>query len=203
MTDKKDRKGGRLFRIKDRFLDVLRKESERKGIPVNSLLNKILEDYSVYYRYFERYDAVTMTKKSLSRIVKSCPEENLTETARKGGTQNVEDVFRTIGLNLDRKGVTFFITGICGKYAKWFKCEHYLKEDKEVFHLRHHLGKKWSLYVAEVISTIYQYALNIKVSIEPIEAGVTVEVPLLKPVDLMKDHIEKIGKLVEESKKQE
>ena len=51
---------GRSFRIKERCLDVLKEEASKQGISINALTNKILQDYCLYHRHFERNDIQTV-----------------------------------------------------------------------------------------------------------------------------------------------
>lgn len=161
-------------------MKVLRDEAKREGITVNSLMNRILEDYGLFHRYYARYSVVTMTQSTLRRMVELCPEEDLREIAKKGGIENFKDIARTLGFELTHENLIFFITKVCGKYVKWFKVEHYLRKGIEVFHMRHHMGKKWSLYIAEVMSAIFKYSYDKRANIDIIEGGLTVEVPLPK-----------------------
>ena len=46
--------------------------------------------------------------------------------------------------------------------------------------MRHHMGKKWSLYIAEVMSAIFKYSYGKRANIDIIEGGLTVEVSLPK-----------------------
>ena len=142
LIDVNDRTVGRSFRIKERWLNILKYEAKREGITVNSLMNRILEDYSLFYRYYERYDVMTMTQTSLARIVESCPKADLRGIAKMGGSINLEDIFRTLGFELSYENLVFFMEKVYCKYAKWFECEHYVRKGMEIFHLRHNLGKK-------------------------------------------------------------
>ena len=69
LVDSKDRTVGRSFRIKEQWLDILKKEAEREGLSVNALMNKILEDFSMYHRHFTRMEAISFTKHTTSLLL--------------------------------------------------------------------------------------------------------------------------------------
>jgi hypothetical protein len=110
--------------------------------------------------------------------VEACPKEDLREIAKKGGSTVAKDFVRTLGLGLDRETFTFLLTTIFSSYGNWFKCEHYIKKGKEIFHLRHDLGENWSFFISEVTSTFFESILNVEVNIEFLDGALTIEVPL-------------------------
>ena len=177
MTKQKGRTIGRSFRMNEQMLNTLNEEAARAGISPNALLNKILEDYVKYQRFFKRFDGIALTQKSLSRLVGAIPKETLMDIAKKSQT-TVLDVFRTIGLRYNYEDAIFFVTTILAEYANWFKCEHHTINNKEYFHLRHNLGENWSTYVAEAVSELLESCCKTKVKKEFLDEAVTLEIPL-------------------------
>jgi hypothetical protein len=168
----------RSFRIKEQWLNVLKEEAERQGVSRNSLLNKILQDYATFHRYFRRFGFVAMGEKTFANIIEACPKEELKKIAQTGGSTVSIDFIRTMGLGLDHETLTFVMTQIFGYYGNWFKCAHYTKKGKEIFHLRHDLGENWSFFVAEVVTTFFERLLGKKVKIEVMEGALTIENPI-------------------------
>jgi hypothetical protein len=178
MVDEKKRSVGRSFRINEKNLDILFEEAEREGISLNSLVNKVFKDYCDYQRFFKRYSCIGLTQKSFSRIVEACPKGVLEEIAKKAGSVTALDIFRTMGLAFDFDGARYFISKVLADYAGWFKLEHYVMKDKEVFHMRHDLGENWSTYIAQVTSTLLEYCCNRKVKKDCLDGTVTLEVSM-------------------------
>ena len=171
---KKRKTVGRSFRIDEEWMKVLFEEAERNGISANALINKILKDYSQFYRFSQRFGILSISYTTFSAFVNSCPEDVIIETAKFSGSTLVKDGIRTIGLSMNPDAMVFFIKNIFGGLAGWFKCNHHIKRDGDVFHLRHRLGKKWSIFVAEVISTMFENLLNVKVETEVFQGSVTI-----------------------------
>ena len=80
-------------------------------------------------------------KRASQGFWKSCSKEKLEETAKKAGLIIVQDIFRTFELKIDCNSATYFLTTILARYAKWYKCEHYIQDSTEIFHMRHNLEK--------------------------------------------------------------
>ena len=96
MLNKKRKTVGRSFRISEELLDVLNEEAEKQGVSVNSHMNKLLQQYA-YLRYMLRYGAITLTRKSFSAILESCPEDKIRENGRNSGAKITRDLMLTMG----------------------------------------------------------------------------------------------------------
>jgi len=183
LTKQKNRTVARSFRIKEEWLSIVNEEAERAGISLNSLVNKILEDYSKYQRYFKRVSAIALTQKSFSRILEACPKEAITDIAKRAGSKTALDIFRTMEFQYDYKDAIFFVTTILAEYANWFRCEHYAVNQKEILHLRHNLGENWSIYAAEVVSSLFESCCNRRIQKEFLDGTITLEIPLSSTYD--------------------
>lgn len=65
---------------------------------------------------------------------------------------------------------------LLSEFAGWFQCDHHIRRDKEIFHLRHDLGTKWSIYLAEAASEMFKSVLNEEVTTEISDSSVTITV---------------------------
>ncbi len=89
----------------------------------------------------------------------------------------IVDFLRTTGLGVNHT-VIDFVTTVLDKYSNWYNSEYHIMEGKEILHLRHDLGKNWSIFLAEVISTLFEQVLNNKVKIDFLDSSLTIEVSL-------------------------
>jgi len=78
LLNKKRKTVGRSFRIDEEWLRVLNEEAERQGVSVNSLLNRLLQQYA-YIRYMLRYGAITLTRKGFASLIECIPEDKVRE----------------------------------------------------------------------------------------------------------------------------
>ena len=179
---KKRRTIGRSFRIDEEWFKVLQKEAEREGITVNSLMNKILRQYSLVHRHTMRYDNLLMPKQGIKVILDSVPEEQINKIAKLLGTTIILDTFRAWGIPKTHDSLVAFIKNLLSDYAHWFKYDHHVFKDKEVFHFRHNLGPKWSIFIAEVIPTAFKFLLNKTTNYEIVNGSVTITIEKKNPL---------------------
>ena len=178
MITKKSRTIGRSFRIDERWLTVLNKEANREGISPNALLNRILEDYSLYHRHFARYNGMSITKSTFSKVMQKYPKEDIEELAEESVLIVTKHLFPALGRSVNYNNVIFFISHILGKYGNWFKYEHHHKRNREIFHLHHSLDDNTSTYLVKMLSNLFE-VLDKKVNVDTYEGSITLE--LLQP----------------------
>lgn len=176
MLSDKRKTVGRSFRIDEEWLNVLNEEAERKGISVNALLNRLLQQYA-YLRYMLRYGAITLTSKGFSAILESCPDDKLRENGRNAGSTIVKDLMLTMGVTPDHNFVILLVKKILAEFAGWFECDHHIKRDKEILHLRHDLGIKWSIYISGITSGTFNSILDKEIEIDFSDSYVTITIP--------------------------
>jgi len=68
------------------------------------------------------------------------------------------------------------IKKLLSEFAGWFECDHHIRQDKEILHLRHDLGINWSICVSEVASGTFNALLNKEVKIELSDSSVTITI---------------------------
>ncbi len=157
-------------------MQVLQEEAERERISVNALMNKILQQYSRNYRHAGRYGVVILTRPTFASIIGCCSEEALMSTAKASGSTRTKDALRTLGIPSNHDSLIAFIRNNLGEFAGWFKFNHHIMEDKEMLHLRHVFGIKWSMFIAEAISTMFDFILKKKVTTEISNFSVTITI---------------------------
>ena len=173
--NKKRKTIGRSFRIDKEWLDVLNEEAEKQGVSVNSILNRLLQHYA-YLRYMQRYGAITLTRKGFSAILDSCPEDKIRENGKNVGSKITKDLLLTMGVTPTYDFTVFWIKKILSEFAGWFECDHHIRRDKEILHLRHDLGIKWSIYIEGAASETFNSVLDKEVTTEISDSSVTITI---------------------------
>jgi len=174
----KGRTVGRSFRLDEQWLNILNEEAKDEGISPNALLNRILQDYCLFDRYLKRFPSILLTQKSFGSIIAACPKEQIRICGKRAGSVNAQDLISTLGLSMDHENVIYMLEQVYGHYGNWYIYNHHVKNGKEVFHLRHTLGENWSIFLSEVVTTLFEDGLNRKVKKTFQDNTVTVEVPL-------------------------
>jgi len=175
LLNKKRKTIGRSFRIDEKWIKVLNEEAEKQGISVNSLMNRLLQQYA-YIRYMLRYGAITLTRKGFSALLECCPEDKVREKGRKAGLEITRDMLLTMGAAQDYNFVILLVKKILSEFAGWFECDHHIKPDREILHFRHDLGIKWSIYVEGAASATFNSVLGKKVTTEISDSSVTITI---------------------------
>lgn len=169
----------RTFRINVNYDYILQEEAERQKISVNLLLNKILREFTLYGRFTDRIQNLSIPNRTLKEFIQDTPEDIIVSKAEKFASLDTVDFFNIMGYSRDYETFIDLIKEHFGstKFAKWFLCFHHSHRTQDLFHLQHNLGRKWSVFIdsyfqtilnqiihTKVESTIYDFAVTLKVS---------------------------------------
>ena len=169
----------RTFRIRNEWDSVLQEEAARQGVSVNVLLNKLLRKYSLYSRWSNRNNDTSFSQRTLRGILKTVQVESLAEAGTKSGALDAINIVNSMGLTLDYESFVYLITEHLGgpHFARWFQCFHHTQGNKDIFHLQHDLGPKWSVFLekyilaflksitdTEATTRVYDYAITLNVT---------------------------------------
>lgn len=74
--------------------------------------------------------------------------------------------------------LTMFIKDNLGKFGNWFDYNQYPRGRKEIIHLRHEMGLKWSFFIANQVSTMFESILGKTVKTELFDNAATLEITM-------------------------
>ena len=169
----------RTFRIRQEWDSVLQEEASRQGVSINVLLNKILRKYSLYSRWSDRNNDITLPQRTLKEILSTVQVESLAEAGTRSGALDAINIVNAMGLKMDYDSFVYLITEHLGgpQFARWFHCFHHTQGNKDIFHLQHDFGHGWSVYLeqyllaflsamtdADAKTRIYAYAVTLEVT---------------------------------------
>ena len=169
----------RTFRLRQEWDSVLQEEASRQGVSVNVLLNKILRKYSLYSRWNDRNNDITLPQRTLKEILSTVPVESLAEAGTRSGALDAINIVNAMGLKIDYDSFVYLITEHLGgsQFARWFHCFHHTQGNKDIFHLQHDFGQGWSVYLEHYLlaflsamtdedakTRIYAYAVTLEVT---------------------------------------
>ena len=170
----KKRKVGRSFRIYEKWNKVLEEDAKNQGISVNALMNKILQEYSLFQRHVKKYGTITLSHKAFATLLNGCSDEWINAVAEELGSTLAKDGMLMMGLPFDQESLVFIITNL-GEHGGQYKVSRNQQNGEEMLHLRHNLGKKWSIYVAGAMSGMFNSVLNKEVETEIFDDFVTIK----------------------------
>ena len=172
----------RTFRIKDQWDIILYEEAKRQDISVNVLVSKILRQYALFGRFVDRIKILSLSNRTFKQIIQFMPDEKIAAEGERCGSIDAIEIFNTLDLSQDYDSFTFLIKEQFGNshFAGWYRCVHHPKENQDLFHLQHDLGRKWSIFLESYLrsilknvnktqleSKIYDYAVTLKISHPP------------------------------------
>ncbi|UCC58452.1 MAG: hypothetical protein JSW14_00550 [Candidatus Bathyarchaeum sp.] len=177
----------RTFRIRKGWDDVLQEEAARQGVSVNVLLNKILRKYSLYSRWADRNNDMSLPQQTIREILKTVPVENLAEAGRRSGASDVINIVNAMGLALDYDSFVYLMSEHLGgpHFARWFHCFHHTQGNTDIFHLQHDLGRGWSVYLERYVLACLRAMTDTDAKTRVYDYAVTFEVtrPRSKPIE--------------------
>ncbi len=173
----------RTFRIRQEWDSVLQEEAARQGVSVNVLLNKLLRKYSLYSRWSNRNNDTSFSQRTLREILKTVQVESLAEAGTKSGALDAINIVNSMGLTLNYESFVYLITEHLGgpDFARWFQCFHHTQGNKDIFHLQHDLGSKWSVFLEKYILSFLRSMTDMEATTRVYDYAITLEVTRPKP----------------------
>jgi hypothetical protein len=176
ITKPKRKTIGHSFRINEESLETLTQEAQRQGISVNALTNKILNNYCQNGRWAQRLGQLQLSRSLVNNIMECIPNEKIVEIAKISGSTGAKDALRTMGITPTYDNLMSFIKNNISEGANLFDYNHHNRDKKDIIHLRHELGPKWSMFIATQTATMFESILNKQVKSEVFENYATIEV---------------------------
>lgn len=136
------------FRLNKEILAKLKKEAENENISLNSLVNKIIDTYVSWHSSAKKLGLIPVTPNVLADLFKNLSEDEIKKLAKKQVPVISENLllFRqedTLEAFLDSAKDYFTVCG--------FPFSIQEKNGTMKISLRHNVGKKYSLYLQEII----------------------------------------------------
>ena len=88
-----------------------------------------------------------MAPRTVSSLLTMLSDTKVTRAGKLVGGTTPADNLLMRGITLDFDSVKWFIEEIMDKYADLFTCNYHVMKDMHMFHLRHGLDWKWSIFL--------------------------------------------------------
>jgi hypothetical protein len=151
------------FRINENVIKILRSESKRNQITLNSLVNQLLKRYVEWDMYQPKVGLIPIAKPIVVELFSKMSKEDISTMAKEIGKDVVHDIalFMKNRMDLD-------------SFLSWFErrmasslteTNHTIQDGYHVYVLKHELGENWSLYHKIVIELIFNEIFNMTVNV--------------------------------------
>jgi hypothetical protein len=175
-AEKRKKTVTRTFRINEEWDKVLETEAKEQGVSINVLMNKILRRYALFERWADKYEVLHIMPRTLERILDAASEEGLAEAGQAEGSVRPIDSLTMMGRRISHESIVSLVTEFYGgtDFARWFHCDYHPELGSDVFHLRHRLGNKWSIFIKNYLTAMFENLLKSRVESKAMDQAVTI-----------------------------
>jgi len=155
------------LRLPNNILQVLQKESEKRDLPLNAIINRILSKNVIFDMKMNVLPTITMSQALFSKILAKLDETNQREIVLYV-PKSVKQLFTLLNLNYDLTSVLENHFEIMDKYCGWYTFHYDVKGNHYRLVFESDLGPDWVQFLRLYITSIL-YSLrigNIDVKIE-------------------------------------
>ncbi|MGN6821809.1 MAG: hypothetical protein ACTHJ7_03375 [Candidatus Nitrosocosmicus sp.] len=152
------------FRIDDNVLRILRSESERHQISLNTLINQLLKRFVEWDMYESKVGMIPIAKPIVVELFRKMSKEEISKMALDIGKNAVHDIslFMKNKMDLD-SFLSWFETRMNSSLTE---TNHSIQNGFHVYVLKHELGENWSLYHKIVLQSIFNEIFEKTVDIQ-------------------------------------
>ncbi len=168
----------RTFRLPTDYDDVLKEEAENLGNSVNSIIDIIVAKYVYNDRFYTGSQLLSISPNTITSLLAMLDDDDIIKAGKLAGGTQARDNLLMRGMRLDFPSIKWFIEEIMTKYAGWFSCNYHQVNGVHMFHLRHVLDKKWSLFVQSYLEAMVENIMDINVDAVVSDNTVTLRIPL-------------------------
>lgn len=151
-------------RIEQGVLQLLEKESEDRGISLNTLMNIVLRNYVEWDFYEPKVGMIPMAKPVVSSLFDMMSEEEISELATNFGKNMIKDITLFMKMKLDYD--TFLIWLETRMKRSFIEFNHTKEKEVFIYVLKHDLGYNWSLYHKKLLEIIFYEFFRKPIKIE-------------------------------------
>jgi hypothetical protein len=146
------------FRVEEGVMALLRSESEKREVSLNTLVNQVLKRFVEWDMFEPKVGMIPIAKPIVQTLFEKMTEEEIKEMARKVGKGAIHDIalFMKSRMDLD-------------SFLSWFEMRmknssiefnHSVKGGRHTFMTKHDLGYNWSLYHKTLLELIFNEVLQ-------------------------------------------
>lgn len=145
--------GSVTLRFDGDLLEDLRRESEHKRISLNTLATQIFRTHAEYGSMAAKAGMVSFHKSLLVRVMERLPEDEIVKLSEYIALNEMRDTVLLMKKRYDAAAFIDFIESWAR--VSGFEYRHDVSGDTHSFVIQHDMGKRWSLYIANVFKHVF------------------------------------------------
>ena len=175
---RKDKSVTRTMRINEGIDDILKSEAKKRGVSVNTLLDQYLTRYAESYRFFENMSAIVLSAQTLMGFLQFIEEEDIEELSLSLGKERPFELLLKRGVQPSYEAAKWYLTKVLGAHSGWFSSSVNESGGKELIHMSHPFGMKWSRFLKGYFGSFFWEVLGFNPEVRLLSASVTFTVNL-------------------------
>ncbi len=152
------------FRIEESVMDVLRAESEKREVSLNTMINQILRRYTEWDMYESKVGMIPIARPLVSALFERMDEKEVVEIACKVGKNAVHDIALFMKTRMDLQSfLSWFEMRIKTSSIEFSHSR--LANGRHTYVIKHDLGYNWSLYHKTLLELIFNEMLQKRIDV--------------------------------------
>jgi len=160
------------LRLPENVLEVLKNESDKKLLPLNAIISRILSNYINFDIKKDILPTITMSQALLYKMIKKLAGSEMKKLALQG-PKTVRNLFAMLNLKYTVQNVieNYFI--LVGRYAGWYTFDYFLNGNQYRLVFKSELGEEWINFLSFYLRAILE-SLKVKIKNETIDDSVII-----------------------------
>jgi short-subunit dehydrogenase len=146
------------FRLEENVVNMLRAESDRRHISLNTMVNQILQRYAEWDMYESRVGLVSFLKPVAAELFKRKSKQEIIEIATSIGKNATNDAALFMKNKMDLESFLSWLD-VRMKNSS-VEINHSIEGSTHTYTLKHDLGENYSLFQKTVLELIFNDVLR-------------------------------------------
>lgn len=156
----------RTLRINKEYDQIIKDETKKEGVSINSFFNKLLEKYMMTYRFVDSFPFIIIPSEIMKEFLAEMSETKIIKIAKNMGSYIPQHTIFLIGKDLNLKNVLELMEKVIGQHSNWYHLHSQTNNGNTKLLLRHTLGNNWSIFLDTYYKTLFKQLFNITVTNE-------------------------------------
>ena len=154
------------LRLPNNILHVLTKESEKRDLPLNALIHRILSKNVIFDMKMNVLPTISMSQELFSKIMSKLDEKNQREIVLYV-PKSIKQLFTLLNLNYDLPSLIENHFLIMDKYCGWYTFHSNIQENNYRLVFESDLGPDWTqflrLYITSILQSLRINQIDVKI----------------------------------------
>lgn len=151
------------FRIDERVIDLLRQETEKRQVSLNTLVSQVLKRYVDWDMYEPKVGMIPMAKPVVAALFDKMDEKDIVEMACKVGKNAVHDIALFMKSSMDLPSFLSWLE-MRMRHAT-IELSHTVHGYSHTYVMKHDMGYKWALFHKTMLELVFNEILRKRVDI--------------------------------------